>query len=448
MNENVYARNVWLIALVVMVGLCGLLLAACQQPFAPPVPSPSTSPPPQESSVPATASAAGPPPATVPVSSAGITLTWWTPESFSAAASGLSGEILTEQIASFVVAYPDIGVRPVLKAPYGKGGILDFLRTARAAAPSVLPDLVAIDTNELPAAVQYELLQPLDGLLSSDLRNDLFPFAVGVGQFGKQWYAVQFQADLQHLVYRTTGVPQPPSTWVELLAGRTKYIFPATGREGVVNDATLIQYLSAGGKIDPTTHQLVLEEPPLRELLNFYRQGLLREVIPSQVLTFDSVEACWPAYVSGAAAMSNAMASRYLAERASLKDTGFAPLPSRDGRVVTVTRGWALAVVTTDPARQAAAAQFIEWLLAPEHNAAWTQAAGRLPARRSALDVWGTGDEYHIFLRWQLESAAYRPGGSSYMDTAARLQRAVSDVLTGQATPDEAVKKALEPAGS
>lgn len=446
MNERVMQRK-WFVVLAVVAGLCGLGLAACRRASVFPAPSPVASPSVRETFVPPT-STVQPPPATVPVPSAGITLTWWTPESFSPAANGLSGELLAGQIADFVVAYPDIGVRPVLKAPYGKGGILDFLRTARAAAPGVLPDLVTIDTTELPAAVQYGLLQPLDNLLSSELRDDLFPFAVSVGQFGRQWLAVQFQADLEHLVYRTAELPRPPSTWAELLAGKARYIFPAAGREGVVNDATLIQYLSAGGKVDPTTHQLTLEEQPLRELLNFYRQGRLRKVIPAQVLTLDSIEACWAAYLSGTeATMSNALASRYLAERALLRDTGFAPLPSRDGRVATVTRGWALAIVTTDPARQKAAARFIEWLLLPEHNAAWTQAAGRLPARRSALAVWGTEDDYYIFLRWQLESAAFRPGGSSYMDTGTRLQRAVSDVLAGQATPDEAVKKALEPIG-
>ena len=448
MNESDYSRTVWLIALAVAVGLGYLLLAACMRPSSSPARPALASPSPAGPPATATAIVAAPSPTAVPASSAGITLTWWTPEFFSPAANGSSGEVLAQQVAAFVAAHPDIGVRPILKAPHGKGGILDFLRTAHAAAPSVLPDLVTIDTSELPIAVQHELLQPLDELLSPELRNDLFPFAVNVGRFDKQWYAVQFEADVQHLVYRTVRVRRPPSTWAELLAGRATYIFPAAGREGLVNDASLIQYLGAGGKFDQATRQLLLEEEPLRQMLTFYQQGWRRGVIPPRVLTFDSVEACWSAYLSAEAAMSNVLASDYLADRELLKDTGFASLPTWDGRVVTVSRGWALAIVTTDPGRQAAAAQFIEWLLAPEHSAAWTQAAGRLPTRRSALNAWGTEDEYYTFLRWQLEAAIFHPNGPGYMETAQRLQQAVRDVLTGAATPEEAVKQALQATGT
>jgi len=446
-NKNGYSRIVWLIGLTVAIGLGGLMAMACIRRSSTPIPSAPAPTSPEGVPAVATATVAQPSPTAAPIPSAGITLTWWTPEFFSPAANGSSGEVLAEQIAAFVTTYPDISVRPLLKAPHGKGGILDFLRTASAAAPSILPDLVTIDTGELPAAVQLGLLQPLDELLSPELRNDLFPFAVNVGRFDKQWYAVQFEADVQHLVYRTTRIRRPPSTWEELLASRATYIFPAAGREGVVNDASLIQYLGAGGTFDQKTHQLLLEEEPLREMLTFYQQGWQWGVIPPQVLTFDSVDACWSAYLSAEATMANVSASRYLAERESLKDSGFAPLPTWDGRVATISRGWALAIVTKDPGRQAAAAKFIEWLLAPEHSAAWTRAAGRLPTRRAALNAWGTEDDYYTFLRWQLEAAFYRPSGPDYMETAQRLQQAVRDVLTGAATPEEAVKRALGTAG-
>ena len=448
MNRSEFSPAVWLIVLAVTLGLGCLLLAACLRPSSTPTPSVPASPSPEQAPAEATTTAVAPSPTAAPLSSAGITITWWTPEFFSPAASDASGEILTEQIAAFVSAYPDIGVRPILKAPHGKGGILDFLRTANAAAPSVLPDLVTIDTSELPVAVQDELLQPLDGLLSAELSDDLFPFAVNVGRFDKQWYAVQFEADVQHLAYRTGKVRRPPSTWDELLTSRATYIFPAAGREGVVNDASLIQYLGAGGKFDQATRQLLLEEQPLLRLLTFYRQGRLRGVIPPDVLTFDSMDVCWSAYLSGGAAMSNVYATRYLAEQEALKDSDFASLPTWDGRVVTLSRGWALAIVTADPAHQTAAAQFIEWLLAPENNAAWAQAAGRLPTRRSALYVWGTEDEYSTFLQEQLEAAVFRPSGPGYVEAAQRLQQAVSDVLTGAATPEEAARQALEAAGS
>ncbi len=444
MNNNRHARIMWFTTLAVAIGLGCLLLAACGQSLSSPVPAPPASPPPEELPAEEADVVAELSPTVAPVPSGGITLTWWTPEFFSPSAGDASGEVLAQQIAGFVTMQPDIGVQPILKAAHGKGGILDFLRTANAAAPSVLPDVITIDTSDLPAAVQNGLMQPLDGLLSAELRDDLFPFALNVGQFDRQWYAVQFEADVQHLVYRTDKVQEPPSTWDELLSGRGTYIFPAAGREGLLNDASLIQYLGAGGKLDETTRQLSLAEQPLREMLTFYQQGAQRRRIPPQVLTFANVEACWPAYLSGDAEMTNALASRYLAERDALKDSGFAALPTMDGQAVTISRGWALAIVTTDAVHQAAATQFVEWLLAPEHSAAWTQAARRLPTRRSALDAWGTEEGYAAFLDTQLEAATFHPSGAGYVETARWLQQAVRDVLSGSASPEEAVEQALE----
>jgi len=441
-----HSRVSWPMALAMAIALVGPLVSSCR----PPGSSPPSATPSDASGSPGTeltGEAVEPAPTIVPIPSAGITLTWWTSEFFSPMAGGNSGEILAEQVAGFVAANPDIGLQPILKAAHGKGGILDFLSTAKAGAPSILPDVVTIDSTDLPAAVQNKLLQPLDGLLSSELREDLFPFALSVGQFEGQWYAVQFEADVEHLVYRTDKVRQAPITWEELLSGTATYIFAAAGRQELINDASIIQYLGAGGRFDPGTRTLPLDEEPLRELLAFYQQGVERGLIPAEVLTFDSVEACWPAYLSEEADMSNALASRYLGERTSVADTAFAASPTRDGRTLTTSRGWALALVATDAAHQAASVQFIEWLLAPERSAAWSQAAGRLPTRNSALDLWGSEDDYYTFLRSQLQAAVFRPSGGDSIDTSRRLQQAVRAVLSGAASLEEAISKAMVGAG-
>ena len=146
--------------------------------------------------------------------------------------------------------------------------------------------------------------------------------------------------------------------------------------------------------------------------------------------------------------MTIALASRYLAEREALQDTEFAAIPTKDGQPVTVSRGWTLAIVATDSAHRTAAVQFVEWLLAAERSAAWTKAAGRLPARRAALDVWGAGDEYAAFLRSQLDAAVYRPSGAGFLGTARWMQQAVRDVLTGTASADAAAQQAMQAAGS
>jgi ABC-type glycerol-3-phosphate transport system substrate-binding protein len=145
--------------------------------------------------------------------------------------------------------------------------------------------------------------------------------------------------------------------------------------------------------------------------------------------------------------MSNVSSAKYLADRGLLKNTSFAAIPTRDGNMGTLSKGGALAIVTEDPGRQAVAAQFIEWLLEPENNANWNLAAGHLPTRQAAFDYLGTADDYFPFVRQQLENVYPRPMASAYEKIGRALQRAVHDVLQGEASPQEAADAVITAIG-
>jgi ABC-type glycerol-3-phosphate transport system substrate-binding protein len=135
--------------------------------------------------------------------------------------------------------------------------------------------------------------------------------------------------------------------------------------------------------------------------------------------------------------------AKYLADRGLLKNTSFAAIPTRDGNLGTLSKGWALAVVTEDPDRQAVAAQLIEWLLEPKNTADWNLAAGHLPTRQEAFDYLGTADDYFPFVQRQLANVYPRPMASAYEKIGRALQRAVQDVLQGKASPEEAAAAAI-----
>ncbi len=377
-----------------------------------------------------------PTPSPSPAVSSAITLTLWTTEAFFPAEDNDSGQVLAQQWQAFEAAHPNVTIEYILKRPYGKGGILDFLSTSSSAAPTVLPDLVILDTLELDEAAEAGLIQPLDDLVSNELQQDLFPFARR--SFDGQLMGIQFEADVEHLIYNTNKIDSPPLTWSEVLSDQIAYIFPAGGEGGLVNDAFLIQYLSAGGQLLDEEGKPALDEGTLVEVLQFYADGLEAGAIPPSVLDFEDLDDCWVVYVSAQAAMSNISSARYLADRGVLKNTAFAAIPTRDGNVGTLRKGWALAVVTTDSARQAAAAQFIEWLLEPENNAEWNLVAGHLPPRQTAFEHLGTEDKYFTFARQQLANVYPRPVSSAYEKISRALQRAVQDVLEGEISPQEA----------
>jgi len=429
-----------------MTVLCSILLLATAGLAGCDLLPNSTHPPsekkPTATTVPGEATPSVPPTPSPPTAvSSTITLTLWTTEAFFPDEDSDSGQILAQQCQAFEAAHPNVTLEYVLKKPYGKGGMLDFLSTARAVAPTVLPDLAILDTIELDEAAEAGLIQPLDDLVSGEVQQDLFPFALR--SYDDQLVGLQFEADVEHLIYNTNKIDSPPMTWREVLSDSMAYIFPAGGEGGLVNDSFLIQYLAMGGQLLGESGKPALDKDALVEVLQFYADGLEAGAIPPSVLEYADLDDCWVVYVSAQAALSNVSSDKYLADRGVLKNTSFAAIPTRDGNVVTLSKGWALAIVTEDSSRQAAAAQLIEWLLEPENNANWNRAAGHLPTRQTAFDHLGTEDQYFPFARQQLKSVYPRPMAAAYDKIGRALQRAVQDVLQGEVSPEEATEAVI-----
>lgn len=382
-----------------------------------------------------------------------LALTWWTPEFLSPKTPQAAGAVLAGQLAGFEAGHDgSVAVNIVLKARYGKGGLLDFMRTAQPVAPGVLPDLVTLDVIDLEPAAAAGLLQPLDELLDPELLARLYPFATANGQFGDHLLAVQVAADIEHLIYLPDQAPIPPTTWSGLLGTRLPFLFPvveisagSTARSPeALTHAIIGQYLSAGATQDPVQRSIQVEEQPLTRLLTFYAEAGRRGTLPPVALEISDAETVWSVFRQSTVPFAQVNARSYLAEGEAQKNIGYAASPGYAGPARSVADGWALAIVTTDPARQRAAAELIAWLLQPENAAAWSRAAGRLPTSPEALALWGASP-YNAFLDEQLASAIPHPVGPAYAQAGARIQKAVISVVKGEATPEQAVETALAP---
>ena len=395
--------------------LVSLLFAACAAPTDRIVQTPEQTS--HATRTPASAGTARPQPTNTTVASDVLTLIWWTPEFISPKAPAPAGPLLAKQLADFEAAHEGkVRVNPVLKARYGKGGLLDFLRTTQPVAPGLLPDIVALDVAELDQAVNLGLLQPLDSTLSRTITPTLYAFARQTGQFDGRTMAIPYVADVEHAVYNRDRMSQPPSTWTGILAEKIPYLFPAGSPQP--SSATALTegaprghqpIFSAGGTVDPKTRRLVLQEQPLQRLLNFYRDAAK----PACCRKTSLMPPVWMRLgqlYPGSAALADVSARRYLANRDALPNTAHTPAPGWSNPVSPIADGWALAITTPDPVRQKAAAEFIAWLMAPEHAGPWAQAAGWLPTSPAALATWGAAP-YYEFLDGQLASAiARRPG--------------------------------------
>jgi len=382
-----------------------------------------------------------------------VTLGLWLPEELNPYGGEPGAALLAQQLDDFSEAYPDIQVEVVVKKAHGRGGLLDFLRAARDAAPSVLPDLVVLDADDLEAAADLALIQPLDNLLSPAEMTSRFPFAAELGTVDGRTMGFIIGADMQHLAYRPALLDPPPVSWTGIVSPPVSFLFPAGGRDRQVNDATLIQYLSAGGELTDPEGNPWLDEDVMVSVLSFYSDCISTALIsptfdtpaisPTLVLGITDADQAWERFRSGEGEIAVVRAGRYWLE--ADETVAAAPIPTRDGHPFSVVRqGWAIAMVAEDPARQALAILLLDWLIAPDHNGQWTQAAGYLPGTRDALRMWDVSNADRAVLRGIMDAAVLAPSPQVRESVGRAMQDALVAVLRKRATPEEAAASAVE----
>jgi ABC-type glycerol-3-phosphate transport system substrate-binding protein len=424
-----------------------LAVAGCVEPAPTPTPTSTLSASVSTSPSPLPTATSTPP---GPQQPAIVTLQFWLPEQMSPYGEELGADLLAQRLTDFSKTYLDLQVEVTVTKAHGRGGLLDFMDTAQEAAPSVLPDLVVLDAAELETAAGLGLLQPLDALLPSAEMTDRFPFAAELGTVGEQTFGFVVGADMQHVAYRPALYDSPPISWTRVISPPVPFLLPAAGQDRQINDATLIQYLADGGKLTDSDDDPSLDEDVMVSVLGFYSGCVGSSTIsPTVVLDIASADQAWERFLAGEGGMTVVWASRYWPQVSdpSAEPLAVASVPTRDGRPFSVARGWVIAMVTDDPARQTLAMLLLGWLIAPEHSAQWTQASGYLPGARSALRLWDVSDAERAVLRGIMEAAVAAPRSQVLGAVGPAMQDALEAVLTGRAIPKEAAATAVRHVG-
>ncbi|MGB8645265.1 MAG: ABC transporter substrate-binding protein [Anaerolineae bacterium] len=367
-----------------------------------------------------------------------ITLTVWAPEEFTPEAAR-GGQVLERQLAEFTQAHPNIRVSFVLKSPYGKGGLLDFMLKVQALVPARLPDLIIIDSKQVDAAAKADFLQPLSQDLPAGAMADLFPPAQKMARYNGDWLVLPITLDVQHLAYHKQVVHGPLGSWDQVLAAKAPFAFPADD-----DDAFLFQYLQNHGRLSAAEHPGPLDAAVIMTVLTFFQQLRAANLAPDNTLSIKSTHDVWPLFADGQAALAQVEASDYLTGASRIADASFAPLPTQDGKTTTLVSSWNYAIVTSDPQRHAAAAELLNWLNEPARMAEWAAAAGMVPARRSAFVSSVPVPEYADFLRGLIESGIVAPTLAERAPYATGWHTGLQAVLRGQSTPAEAAPKAAQ----
>lgn len=408
-----------------------LLAAAC-----------SSASPPAATTVAATATApaAAPtaavnPPVT-PIREGPITLRIWLPPNMDPQSGTPAGDLLAARLEEFTARRPDIRIETRLKALDGPAGMLESLAAASTAAPLALPDLVALPRPMLESAALKGLLRSYDELSDSIEDPDWFDYARQLGQVQNSIFGLPFAGDALALVYRRATVPVPPRTITDTLSLQSTLAFPAADPQALF---TLSQYLVLGGVLQDEQGRPVLDGDTLGELLGYYDQSARAEITPYWLTQFQTDEQAWQSFRDGQVELVVTWVSRYLQDPPEGSSASLLPTPH--GEAFTLASGWAWALVSPNVEHHRLSAQLAEFLSEAGYIANWTQAAGLLPTRPSALHDWQSALPPEL-AQEMLASAQLIPASDLLTILGPPLQLATAEVLKQQLTPLTAAQNA------
>jgi maltose-binding protein MalE len=349
--------------------------------------------------------------------------------------------ILNAQLAAYRSNHPNIQLTIEQKAISGQSGILNYLRTGRTVAPTILPDLIAIPIDQLTPALTEKLIYPMDGLIETSLLEDLYPAALNLVLKENRLSGYPFiLTGLPHLAYNSETITTTiPTRWESLAALPNKFVFSANGPIGGI--LILEFYLAAGGTLTNDAGQVALQVEPLATALQQLFTAKSNGFILDQSSNYSTQLESWQLFQAGTADFALTSSEQYLRQRDENGLFLVTAVPGLQQPLDPLLNGWAWAVTTDDPTQLELVGELLKSLIASDQLGEWSYASHYLPAQQAALAFWPQEDAYVAFAKEQLDRARAMPVSSSSSVMTA-LNNAVFDVVTLAKTPQVAAEEA------
>lgn len=415
-----------------LVSLLGLLifLAGCTQAVQEPNTTPEPSPTPTNSILPTSA-------ATQPASSI-TTLRLWVPPEFDPKSETPAGNLLQERLDQYTAQRPDIRIETRVKAASGTGGLLDSLSSANAAAPLVVPDLILLPRSSLEIAALKGLLYPIDSFIEALDEGDWYPFAVELGQIQTSTFGLPFAGNALISLYRPSEIETPATDWLTALEAGLPIAFPAAEEEA---HFPLAEYLSTGAPVQDSEGRPFLDSAALINVLTFFQDAESAGVMPFWLTQFTNDSQSWEAYNENQANTTVTWINRYLSTLPA--DTAATPIITQNGNPFTLATGWIWALSNPQSERHPLSIDLAEFLTDSEFLSPWSEMAGVLPPRESALEGWENVALRNIVSQIA-DSSHLIPPNDVMAVVGPALSQATVDILKRQSTPSRSAVNAIE----
>lgn len=333
----------------------------------------------------------------------------WLPPQFDPDGDTRSANLLKQRLVNFQLEHPGIEIEVRIKTEDGETGLLNALSTTIIAAPSVLPDLIALPRPALETAALNGLIHPIEGLTSALDDPSWYLYARELGHIENIEYGLPFAGDALVMIHR----PEiDASSWEAILAKQEPLVLFANDPHGLVG---LSIYLSAGGKVLDEQGLPTFEEEYLIRALTLIQQGVQANVFSPSLLNFESGAQVLQAYRDGRANIAITWAVNDFA------DSTIQPIPNF-GVVHTFATGWIWALAGSDPENQETAVELAEYLTADDFLGEWTNETVYLPTK-----ITQDAEMNAI-----LESAQAIPSNDVLEVLGPLMQQALTRVLNGE----------------
>ncbi|MGY4706736.1 ABC transporter substrate-binding protein [Candidatus Bipolaricaulota sp. J31] len=360
-------------------------------------------------------------------------------------------ETLEAITAKFMEQNPDIVVKLV-----GQGGYGDLNTKLIAAAAAMQPPTMSQFYADWVASAYKDALMSLDGLIPEEILSDIPEKLLAACYFDGKLLTIPFNKSTLILFYNTDLVPEPPTTWEELLEMAKALTVDEDGdgtpeRYGFglrpYPEMFTTFFWQAGGKFlsDDMTEALIDSEPGL-VALNFLLELKATSLYQSGYLSGPFGSGKIAMYIGSVAGIP------YVARAAEGKvNWNTAVLPKGPVNNDSVYMGTDLGIFTlnTTSEQREAALKYILYLLSPEAHMAWAKGTGYIPFRKSAI----TSDEWKAYMAENPERVAVTeqafhgftyPNHPKWYSIRGVLGDMLEAVLLGDMSPEEALKWADE----
>jgi multiple sugar transport system substrate-binding protein len=265
---------------------------------------------------------------------------------------------------------------------------------------------------------------------------------------GKIWGAPE-TTDAALLYYRTDMVDQPPATWQETYAQAKEsggIVFQGAAYEGLTCDFLELGFGAGGEVLSEDGTKSAINSPEMVNALKAMVDAVQGGAAPKAVTTYMEPESL-AAFQTGKYAFMRNWPYAYALNQKADKVKGkfeVAPLPSFEGGQAASILGGHNSVISVYSKNPGAALKLVDFIASPEIQELYASEYSLAPTTSAAYEAESVKKAipFAADLKQAVEQARARPVSPVYPQISQAIYKNVNAALSGQTTPEEAMKQA------